>query len=484
MSALPYDPAPLPHNLDAEQGVLGVILSDPEAFFRIEGVLRPESFYEAFHGDLYGLVTDQIKRGRTPSLATIRPRLERQPAFHDLGGPGYLGDLIDKAPPSIGISDLARAVADAAIRRDIIRQAADMAAKARDLGSDRDGLEQLADAERALADLSVNGPAKDEWRTAGAVITTALTEARTRAGRIDFSSGLASVDEVLGGFNAGEVAIIAGRPGMAKSTVGACIAKANARAGNGTVFFSMEMGAVPLGLRLACDLAYDMGAVRYSLDPSSGNPTFDAARKGRLSPQQAAGLEEAQAQAQDWPLLFDTRPGLTVAAMEAAVRRAHRRWARQGIAPGPVIVDHVGIIRPDKDRKGSRHAEVADVSRDLAVMAKRLDVPVVALCQLNRGVEGRDDKRPGLSDLRQAGELEEDARQVVMLYRPEYYLRPPEDADAESYEEKVERETKLQRVRGKLFWIIAKNSNGPAGVQVETFCDVACSAVRDMRRAG
>ena len=184
------------------------------------------------------------------------------------------------------------------------------------------------------------------------------------------------------------------------------------------------------------------------------------------------------------PLLIDARPGLTVARIEAAARRAHRKWRKKGIEPGPVIVDHLGIVRPDKDRKGSLHAEVADVSRGLAEMAKRLGVPVVALCQLNRGVEGRDDKRPQLSDLRQAGEIEEDARAVVMLYRASYYLRPPMDPSSEGPAEAAEREAKLARVKGRVTFLVEKNSHGPAGVQVEAFCDPATSAVGNLMIGG
>jgi replicative DNA helicase len=154
-----------------------------------------------------------------------------------------------------------------------------------------------------------------------------------------------------------------------------------------------------------------------------------------------------------------------------------------GIPAGPVIIDHLGIIRPEKERQGSKHAEIADISRGLAEMAKRLDVPVIALCQLNRGVEGREDKRPILADLRQAGELEEDSRLVIFMFRPEYYFRPPQDPGAETHEQRVERETKLARNRNKLFWLIEKNNNGPLG-HVETFCDVACSVVRDRAQPG
>jgi replicative DNA helicase len=166
--------------------------------------------------------------------------------------------------------------------------------------------------------------------------------------------------------------------------------------------------------------------------------------------------------------------------MESCARRAIRDWDRKGITPGAIIVDHLTIARADQDRKGNKVAEVGDISRSLAEMAKRLDVPVVALCQLSRQVEARTnaDKRPSLSDLRWSGEIEQDARLVMFLYRPEYYCRRPEDES--DHEAMMEWKTKLDKVRRRLWWLVEKNNNGPTG-EVETHCDIACSAIRDRR---
>lgn len=235
------------------------------------------------------------------------------------------------------------------------------------------------------------------------------------------------------------------------------------------------MSAKALGLRLAADVAFDRNAALYGPHSHQCNPTPDAAQKDGLSAAQWAQLEAAQEQVDAWPLFTDDRASLTIAQMEAAARRQHRRWERVGIKPGPVVIDHLGRVRPGKDRRGARHAEMADISNEASEMAKRLGVPVVGLVQLNRGVESREDKRPQLSDLRQAGELEEDARQVVFIYRPEYYLRPP--ADGESFDQECERREKLKAVEKKMYWIVGKNSHGPLG-EVLTYCDIASSAVR------
>ena len=198
--------------------------------------------------------------------------------------------------------------------------------------------------------------------------------------------------------------------------------------------------------------------------------------KGEASPADLAAIRQSRDRIAAAPLRLDCRPGLTVARIEQAARRQFREWRRQGVEPGPIFVDHLGLVSPERDRKGSRHAETADVSRDLAELAKRLDVPVIALCQLNREVEGREDKRPQLSDLRQAGELEQDARMVILLLRPAYYFREP--TRKESFEEKAERMAREAGEANLLRLIVAKNSNGPTG-EVEAFVDVSRSALRD-----
>jgi replicative DNA helicase len=292
-----------------------------------------------------------------------------------------------------------------------------------------------------------------------------------RKGRIDLSTGLSDLDAMTGGFRRGEMAVIAGRPAMGKSTAGLAVAKAFAQRGQGACFFSMEMAEVALGLRMACDAAY----VRNR--PETRAPYFLADR-GQLRDDQWYAYLAASTEMADWPLMFDTRPGQTPAQMEAKARRQFRKWEAAGIEPGCIVVDHLTIAGTDNDRRGNKVAEVGDTSRGLAEMAKRLNVPVIALCQLSRDVEKRDlkDTRPRLSDLRWSGEIEQDARLVLMLWRPEYYIKAPLDNDGDA---DIAYHASLDPVRNRLFWLVEKNNSGPTG-QVETFCDMACSAIRDL----
>ena len=463
-------------NVEAEQAVLGVLMMYPAEAWEEVGELPPAAFFEPVHGRLMEAMIEARAAGRSAEPTLLAPSFRADPALQALGGLRYLLDLVDRAPPVCSAAEFGRGVRDAALRRSLLETAGEVIDRVR-IDHKSDAAALAIDAERAFTTLASAGSTGDVWQTGGGVVRDAIAQAQARGGAIQFPTGLADVDALTGGFTAGEVAVIAGRPGMAKSTVGLAIAKANASQGLGVPVFSLEMGVGPLGLRVACDVAYERSLEAYSYGGGQAvNPTYDRARKNLLTADQWSRLQDAADVVDAWPLKFDTRPGLTVSQIEAGARRAFRDWERQGVKRGPVVVDHLGIIKPETERSGNKVAETGDVSRGLAEMAKRLEVPVVALCQVNRSNEKLEDKRPSLSDLRWSGAIEEDARQVIFLYRPEYYLRAPEGQ--EDFEAAAEREAKLQRVRQKLFWIVAKNNNGELG-QVETFCDVGCSAVRD-----
>jgi replicative DNA helicase len=457
-------------NVEAEQALLGALLFQNQAFDRLNDPLSPEDFYEPFHQRLYAAIESAIRSGKLAEPITLHKQFEADPGFVELGGLSYLSMLVDRAPPAENAKDYASAVRDASLRRGVLFIGGEMRAG---IMEGVEPLDVIAHAGRSLSDLEV-GASGDHWTPAGEAIRTAIQNARTRTGRIDFPTGDANLDEFTGGLKAGEMTLLAARPGMGKSVAGLTIARACASQGLGVCVFSLEMTTDALALRLACDLAYDRSAPVYSGEPTC--PTFNRAMKGELDPGQWAQLDRAQAEVDRWALHIDDRAGLTMPQIEAAARRQHREWAARGIKPGPVIIDHLGKVKPSNNRKGDRRLEVADVSGDGQVMAKRLGVPLVGLVQLNRGVEGRDDKRPMLSDLRQAGELEEDARQVIFIYRPEYYVR--EAKPDETYDERIARLEKLDACRNQLFWLVEKNSHGPRG-QVQSFCEIACSAIRE-----
>lgn len=467
-------------NLEAEQNLLGCLLYENDRLDDVAGRLTPESFSEGIHQRLFAVIGDKVRAGGRADPTTVIEHFREDPALNHLGGVRYLADLVDHSSP-YGLRQHADVVADLSTRRALVALAESVVHEIAD--PDRSGQAIIAEVEGHLAALADSG-SDDEWLDAGDCVAGAIDRARERDGAIRFTWGIDELDEMTGGLNAGESVILAGRPGSMKTGVGIRIALANARMGLGTCLISLEMSGDPMGLRMACAVAHDRLAPRYSAQPGSDpNPWYLSAAKGKLTEDQWSRLGEAKSEISRLPLKLDVRAGRTVSQIEAAVRRSHRRWRKAGIKPGPVVVDHLGIVRPEKARQGSKHAEVADVSRGLAEMAKRLGVPVVALCQLNRGVEGRDDKRPVMSDLRQAGEIEEDARAVVMIYRPAYYLRPPLDPAMEGPAEAAEREAKLARVRNQLMLLVEKNSHGPTG-QVEAWCDPCTSAIGDRHIGG
>jgi replicative DNA helicase len=404
---------------ESEAALIGAAMYSVSACEDAFASVRSDHFGDAVHARLWSSILAIHQDGGSPMPAMVRDRMGSDPAFVEWGGYDLLDALWDKATAA-GVSDHVRAIIDRADRRAIHDLTSRVGEQVSDLTAG-DAISVLADLERGAAEIARGSTIKDAWVGAEDLVGDAIAWALNRSDRIEFPFGVPELDEFTGGLNAGEACLLGARPGMGKTVGAQTVARANAAAGKGVCFFSLEMAAHPLGLRLACDLAYDRRAGFYG--GVTANPTADAAMRKALSVDQWRRLQDVREIVAGWPLKVDTRPGLTMAHIEAAARRQHRLWDRAGIPPGPVIIDHLGKVRPSKDRKGSRHAEMADVSADAAEMAKRLGVPVLGLVQLNRGVESREDKRPTLSDLRQAGELEEDARKVLFLYRPEYYLR-------------------------------------------------------------
>lgn len=457
---------------ESEAALIGAAMYSPTDCEVAFDQLRPEHFGDGVHAMVWAAITEVYRSGGSPSPPIVRDRVGDHPAFVEWGGGALLADLWDVATV-VGVSDHVGAVADRAARRAAKRLIEGLLPRFADVGDAR-ASDLLNELERGAVEISRDGPSIDNWVGASSMVREALDHAKSHRGVIDFPFGIPAVDGFVGGLNAGELTLLAARPGMGKSVGAQAIARANASQGVGVCFFSLEMTRRAMGMRLATDLTYDRQAPYYSGLTSC--PTADKALKGELSPAQWRELDEAERRVERWPLLTDDRSGLTMAQIEAAARRQIRAWENAGIRPGPIIIDHLGKVRPSKERNGSKHAEMADVSSDAQLMAKRLGVPVVGLVQLNRGVEGRDDKRPMLSDLRQAGELEEDARQVIFLYRPEYYVR--DGLEGETQEQRLTRLDKLQACEHQLYWIVEKNSHGPRG-QVLTFCEIACSAIRE-----
>jgi replicative DNA helicase len=256
---------------------------------------------------------------------------------------------------------------------------------------------------------------------------------------------------------------------MGKTALALCVARATSAANEATLFFSLEMGGVSLSDRQLADAAYDH---RHKI------PYYDIAN-GTVSDAQAQRLIDAARVQRDWPLTIDPAPGLTVSQITARARKHKQMLERQGKRLGPVIVDHMHIVRPSNRYSGARVNEVGEISAALKGLAKDLDVPVIALAQLSRALESREDKRPSMADLRDSGAIEQDADTIIFVYREAYYL---ERETAPNQEREATRIDRLLDSKDQLEAIVAKQRNGPTGT-VKLFCDIACNAVRDLGTA-
>lgn len=464
--------APGLYTPEAELAIIAAALCAPSEAAEVGERLAPQHFGEPVLSSIWEAQSRLLRAGRACSPPMIADAIGANEAFLEWGGVERLYDLTEVGTAH-GLQDHAALVMDRAGKRALRALVTDVAGKLADSAAG-DFTALVAELERRAGELAVRGGNADHFISAGDMVRRAIDYAKNRAGRIKYPFGVEDVDRFTNGMNAGEVTLLGARTGMGKTVGAMTVARAAAGARLGVCVYSLEMTTQHLGMRLACDIAYRRSAVAFS--GITTNPTLDKALKDDLTPGQWEMLEEAQRIAANLPLYTDERSNLTMGQIEACTRRQHRRWAQVGIEPGPVIIDHLGKVKPSKDRRGNRTAEIADISNDCMQLAKGLGVPVLGLVQLNRQVEGRgEDKQPVLSDLRQAGELEEDARQVIFLYRPEYYLR--EGPPGESFEAESARREKLRKVEKQLFWIVEKNSHGPRG-RVQTFCEIGCSAIR------
>lgn len=463
-----------PAAVAAERTLLGIVLANGEALDLIEG-LQPAHFYEPLHGRLWSAILARHAAGSFAEPDLLDGQFLQDEAYRNMGGLLGLQALMDTAPGPSKTAAYVAEIKDAASRRALITLAKDVQEKAEDREAGPVA-ELLAEFEHGAAEIAKTADLADAWEAPSEMIDGAVMRARERKGVIEFPVGIPDVDRLLGGLHRGEVTVLAARPGVGKTVGAQVIAKTSARAGLATPFFALEMGSDPMALRLACDLAYDRERPSYMGQTS--NITLERINRDELSDDEWERIDIAKREVARWPLRFDTRAGHTMARMEALARRFYRRAERQGLKRGPLIIDHMGKARAAKGGRGDLRIETIEVSRDASEMAKRLDVPVLLLCQLSRAIESRQDKQPNLADLREAGQIEEDARQVIFLHRPEYHLREP--AGGEDFNAKAERETKLDAARNKLFWIVAKNSHGPPGTAL-TFCEISASAVREWR---
>ena len=456
-----------PHDagsIEAEQALLGAVLINNEALRLVEGIIGSDDFSEPLHGHLWATIIKADESGRRIDPKLLASSLGKDAAI-PIGGmtvAQYIARLAAEATTIINAPDYAHAIRDIADRkriaeighgldRQIIADPTDTATNA------IDALDEILSARSRSATPSISAK-----NTAVRVIDAAAKAYQTDGKQTGISWGLSALDRKTLGLHPGELVVLAGRPGMGKTALGLGVARAAAEAGNATMFFSLEMGDVALGQRLLSDIIYGTLPIAYW-----------AIRAGRFSESEFGEITKAAERLAALPIQIEQQPALTVAQI---VARARQRKRRHGLSF--VIVDHLHLVRPSERYSGHRVEEIGETTRGLKALAKELEVPVLALCQLSRGVEGRDDKRPTLADLRGSGDIEQDADAVAMLYREAYYLerRKP---DEQNGDEMARWLGQMEKCRNRLDILIEKQRNGPVGL-VPVFCSIAHNVIRDL----
>ena len=412
----PYDPeapeeAP-PHNLEAEMALLGCLMFDNDAFTEVDGICAARDFYEPFHQRLFKVIAEDIRHGRLAEPTLLMTYFAIDPAFHHFGGLRYLADLVDRAPPTRHAAQYAKEVRSVALRRDVIRIAGEIQMRAKE-EAETSGADLMADLEREMLAIRTG---KDDlgFQSWGEVSRAVIYGMERPDDRPLIRLGLPKLDGILGGAERGDLLVLGGRPGMGKSALAGCVALNVALQGIGVCEVNAEMTTAQMARRHLTDLAFS----RYGHDA----PQYRDIRRGNLTDRQKEILYEIQAQTEALPLRMVKRTGLTLGRIRAMLNRQRMLWESAGVKMGVVVIDHVGLVAPDKGGR-SRQEDQAQVSMKLKELAEELDVVMIALAQLNREVEKRDDKRPMLSDLRDSGSWEQDADVVIGVYRDAYYAR-------------------------------------------------------------
>jgi replicative DNA helicase len=450
-----------PNNIEAEQALLGAILVNNDAFYRVSDFLKPSHFYEPLHRRIYEVAADMIRMGKMANPVTIKTFLPAEEKVGDMTVAHYLARLAAEAVTVINAGDYGRAIYDLATRRALITVGEDMVNIAYDAPVDMPPQEQIEDAERRLFELAETGRYDGGFESFTDAVKTAVDMANAaymRDGHLSgISTGFRDLDRRMGGLQPSDLVIVAGRPGMGKSSLATNIAFhiANAyepapqadgtfRAANGGVvgLFSLEMSSEQLATRIISE---------QTEIPSS------KIRRGEIHEADFEKLVACSQMMQKLPLYIDQTGGISIAQLAARARRLKRQ---RGL--DVIVIDYVQLMTGSSRRAGeNRVQEITEITTGLKALAKELNVPIVALSQLSRQVESRDDKRPQLSDLRESGSIEQDADVVLFVYRDEYYIRNKEPEDGT--QEHIEWQEKMRKVEGKAEIIIAKQRHGPTG---------------------
>jgi replicative DNA helicase len=458
-SAPPYRTAP--HNIELEQALLGAILVNNEAFYRVSDFLEPRHFFEPIHQKLYEIAASLVRIGKTATPITLKTFLPSDLDVAGLTASQYLARLAAEATTVINASDYGRTIYDLAIRRSLIGIGEEMVNAAYDAPVEERPQDQIEQAERNLYELAETGRYDGGFQRFAQALTTAVemaAHAYQRDGKLSgLATGLKDLDRMMGGLQKSDLLILAGRPGMGKTALATNLAYNVAKAWEGSVradgrieslnggivgFFSLEMSAEQLATRIISEQT-EIASYRI--------------RRGEIDPSDFDRIAETARDMEQMPLYIDETGGLSIAQLAARARRLKRQ---RGL--DLLVIDYIQLLSGSSRRaQEGRVQEVTEITTALKALAKELNIPILALSQLSRAVESRDDKRPQLSDLRESGSIEQDADVVMFVFREEYYLKNREPRPGS--EEHFKWQTEMEAVHGRAEVIIGKQRHGPTG---------------------
>jgi replicative DNA helicase len=462
-----------PSNLQAEQALLGALLSNNRAYDRVSEFLSPDHFADAVHARIYQAIVRRVEASQVADPITLRAEFEHSGALDEVGGTAYLAQLLTAMVGIINAGDYGRAIYDAWIRRQLIDIGETVVNLAFSPEPDLDGPKQIETAEQSLFDLATHGTADSKMLVFRDALAAAVRNAelafRQPGGVSGLSTGLRDLDAKTGGLHPSDLLILAGRPGMGKTALATKIAFGAARSmlaaarekgpdvvpASTVAIFSLEMSAEQLATRLLSE---------------ESRVSSDRIRRGEIGNRDFDKFVSVSKELQSLPLFIDDTPAITLSALRTRCRRLQRT---KGL--GLVVIDYLQLMRPSPGvRSENRVLEISMMTQGLKALAKEMKIPVLALSQLSRAVESREDKRPQLSDLRESGSIEQDADAVMFVYREEYYLqqRAPQRSaskDDGAFDDAMgEWQRKMDAVHNKAELLLEKQRHGPTG-KIELF---------------
>ena len=452
------DAETMPHSTEAEQQLLGAILTNNDIYDRVASIIGHTHFYDPVHARIFEIASARIAKNNLASPVTLKAFMEDDEGLKELGGPAYLARLAGAAISAYAVRDYAQIIYDLAVRRDLIQLGRDISAKAAKVDVTSEPKEQIVEAEQALYKLAEQGTSDTGFQSFLKAVTDAVNIANAayqrEGGLAGISTGLMDLDKKLGGLHSSDLLILAGRPSMGKTSLATNIAFNIAKAykrgvkpdgsegaieGGVVGFFSLEMSAEQLAARI--------------LSEASEVPS-EQIRRGDMTEGEFRRFVDAAKALEACPLYIDDTAAIPIAQLAARARRLKRTHGLDVL-----IVDYLQLVRGVAE---NRVQEIGEISMGLKAIAKELNIPVVALSQLSRQVENREDKRPQLSDLRESGSIEQDADVVMFVFREEYYKEreKPGDHDLEAMAKWQE---EMERLHGRAEVIIGKQRHGPIG---------------------